>query len=348
MIPAGRASSSLGCGDRSLRSSVPTIQVRSITPPTYKTILSRILGLLIFRLFRYRREFHRLISARNTTKSRFIRLFLMAKIFITVFLPYNICILYVQASTAKDPYDWNFVHGSNWNTIIKVPTHGEIRWDRWAQIASGYLLFLLFGTGLDAHNTYKRMFCAVGLGKIFPSLHVMRESSSATPSSVTFAKGFASSCASKAKSYFSKGDSSIDSLPGSTRSDSIYLDTPTKGRPVPFQHIPTNEPMLPPRSTHFANMSSTTRSVFNRMFGGGSHQSLVLPLFASKSVDQMSAVEKSPVESIPSGVHARAWAVDGSAAMRHGNGGVHVVHEVHQAHYNGNAAKKGTQVTDWA
>jgi hypothetical protein len=159
-IPAGRVSLFLGCGVRSQRSSVLSILVSFIAPTTSGRKLIRTLGLLICRLVRYRREFHRLISARNTTKSRFLRLFLMAILFITLFLPYTLYILYVLASTVEDFYDWDFIHGPNWNVIVKVPTQGGVRFDIWAEIATGYLLFLLFGTGTDAHNTYKRMLCA--------------------------------------------------------------------------------------------------------------------------------------------------------------------------------------------
>jgi len=47
----------------------------------------------------------------------------------------------------------------------------------------GYVTFLLFSTSTDAHNTYKKMMLAISLGKLFPSLYVMRETGSSTPSS---------------------------------------------------------------------------------------------------------------------------------------------------------------------
>jgi pheromone a factor receptor len=293
----------------------------TVTP---ENCLTRILGLLILRLFRYRREFHRLISVRNTTKSRFVRLFIMALIFITAFLPYNLYVLYVQARISIDSYDWNTVHGANWNTIIKVPTQGGVRWDRWVNIASGYLLFLLFGTGLEAHNSYKRMLCAVGLGKIFPSLSVVCKSGSSTPSSVTFVKGFASTCASKAKSYFSMSDSATDTQSGSTRGDSIFLDTSITDRPVHLQHISTNKPLFSP-STHLTNIWSSTRSLFNRLFGHRTRQPSILPTFSAGSVDQMSPPKISPVKSVLSSEHSSAWTPEGSASP-----------------------KKEVRVTDWA
>ncbi|KAF2676748.1 hypothetical protein K458DRAFT_424507 [Lentithecium fluviatile CBS 122367] len=304
-------------------------------------------GLLTFRLFRYRREFHRLISARNTTKSRFIRLFLMS--LITVFLPYNLYILYVLASTAKDPYDWDLIHGDRWHIIPKVLTEGVVRWDRWAEIASGYIMFLFFGTGTDAHNTYKRLLCAVGLGKIFPSLYMIHEiGSSSTPSSVSFVKVFASTCASNAKGFFSKGDSVTETM-ASTCNESICLGTPTTNRSGHLTRIETNEPMLP-QGAHIADTLSNNGYFFSRIFGHRNRQHSVLPMFATRPVDQMATLGRSPVETIPPGVHARAWASESSAADRlSSDDGVHVIHEVHQAHHKDKGARKEeTYVSEWA
>jgi pheromone a factor receptor len=298
------------------------------------------LGLLIFRLYRYRREVHSLIAARNTTKSRFVRLFIMSTVFLAVFLPYNTYILAVLATTAKDPYDWDYIHGDNWNVIIKVPTAGSVRFDVWGTIACGYLFFFLFGTGVDANNTYKRLLCAVGLGKIFPSLYIPSESVSRTSSTPSFAKGFASSCASKAKSLFSKRGSVTESYPGNSFNDSICL-TNSSGQ---SNHIATNDPILV-QDTH----RSSFKDIFGRVFHRPNTRAPLLPVFNTRSLGQESASDKSPVKSIPPGVHARAWALQAAAHDRTSSeDGVHIVHEVHQAHDEMDQTKKQTDVHDWA
>jgi len=325
-----------------------------IAPTALSMKLIRTSGLLILRLFRYRREFHRLVAARNTTKSRFLRLFLMAILFITLFLPYTLYILYVLASTVEDPYDWNLIHGPNWNVIIKVPTQGGVRFDIWAEIATGYLLFLLFGTGTDAHNTYKRMLCAFGLGKIFPGLYVMHGSGSSTPSSVTFAKGFASSCASKAKIFFSKSDSVTEIPLGSASNDSICFGTPTTTCSGQLTHTSTNEPIIP-QNVRVADQSSTNGSFFNRMFNRRNAPEPALPIVTTRSIEQVSAFDMCPVASVPPVVHARAWASERLATGRHHSAdgvhsedGVHSVHELHQARCEDDGTQKQTDASYWA
>lgn len=304
------------------------------------------LGLLVFRLYRYRREFHRLLAARNTTKSRFMRLFLMAIIFIICFMPYNLYILYQLSSTITDEYDWNTVHGPDWNSVIKVPSYGVVRWDRWAQIISGYVFFFMFGTGMDAHNTYKKMLCAIGLGKIFPSLYIMRESGTSTPSSVTFAKGWVSSWSSKAKTFFSKNDSIIETLPGSTHSESVRYGTPTTNRSGTLHHVPTNEPILP-HDPQDASLLSNVKSGFGRIFNRRNDQDTILPIYTKSSGGQVNSFEKSLAESVTPGVHARAWASDGAAAEGSSESdGVYVVREVHQAHQSKNKAME-VELSTW-
>jgi pheromone a factor receptor len=171
----------------------------------------------------------------------------MSIIIILFVLPYQFWIIAEIAGNIDPPFSWSRVHNSgDWNTMIRVPTNGVVRFDRWGEIAFGYILFLLFGTGTDAHNSYKRMFTSIGLGKVFPNLYIMSESggggSAATPSSMSFIKGWTS----KAKGVFTSktGDVFNESM-ASTRSMSLGP------APAPAH---TNESIPPPR----ALMSTTT------------------------------------------------------------------------------------------
>ena len=102
---------------------------------------------------------------------------------------------------------WNSIKNHRLDVILKFQSNGVVHLDKWGQIAMGFVTFLLFGTGTDAHNTYKKMLLFFGLGKIFPSLYIMRESGSSTPSSFIAARLWTESCVSKAKSYLSKRSS---------------------------------------------------------------------------------------------------------------------------------------------
>ncbi|KAJ4302857.1 a-factor receptor [Kalmusia sp. IMI 367209] len=292
-------------------------------------------GLLAFRLYHYRREFHRLIAARNTTKSRFMRLFLMALVVVILLLPYSFFILYQLASTIVTSYSWSSVHGPDWNTVVKVPSYGVVRFDRWGEVAAGYILFILFGTGTDANNTYKRMLCCIGLGKIFPSLYVIRESGSATPSGNTFGKRLTSSWSSKAKSLFSKSGSIAET-------SHIESFTSSTVHPVSTND---NDPILPPRQGN--EKASTKKSLMRGLIGRRPANRSILPIYSEATSHEISSLDKSPTESVPSGVYARAWTANNTAVNKSEGTGVQVIHEVHQTRQD-IGKEKQTEQDAWA
>ncbi|KAF2196325.1 hypothetical protein GQ43DRAFT_383577 [Delitschia confertaspora ATCC 74209] len=178
---------------------------------------------LLYRLYRYRREFSRLMAARNTTKSRFLRLLIMSLTLIFVCLPYSAWILYKEIKTIKGGFSWSRVHGENWNTVIKVPTHGVVFWDTWGHVVIGYLGFFVFGTGRDAKELYGKFGLAVGLGHLFPKLWKTTHGSSSGSSTLRFKTSWFS-VSSKTKSLFSsKGDSMTETtvVDESTLSSSV-------------------------------------------------------------------------------------------------------------------------------
>jgi pheromone a factor receptor len=181
--------------------------------------------LLSYRLYRYRREFVRLVAARNTTKSRFIRLFIICIVIIAAYVPYTIWLLVVICRTLTDTYSWHRVHNpASFHSIIKQPVHGVVSVDKWGQVASGYVLFFVLGTGADAYNTYKKMLTAMGLGRIFPSLYILRESGASTPNSFLNARSWTESLSSKAKGMFwSRSSSVAESTLISSRNNSLAV-----------------------------------------------------------------------------------------------------------------------------
>lgn len=279
-------------------------------------------GILSYRLYRYRREFVRLVAARNTTKSRFIRLFIICLIIVAVYIPYTTWLLVVlwRASTnATDTYSWSRIHDpTRFNTIVKVPANGQVTIDKWGQVVTGYVLFFVFGTGSDAENTYKSALLAIGLGRFFPCLYARRESGASTPRSFIVARSWGSTLSSRAKSmWWSKTDSVAQTT---TRGDSVSM---SRLRPVSTEErVLDHDTTPPPRSSFCA-----------RLFARRAHsRSTVLPLFAPRSVTEMTDTNthKSSTRDVEPGVSAHAWATDKASSRRGSEAdGVHVVREVH-------------------
>jgi pheromone a factor receptor len=275
-------------------------------------------GLCLYRLFRYRQEFHRLLSARNTTKSRFIRLFTICIVTLLFYVPYNLAAfwLFLNEVPWQAPYDWDQVHGPKFNTVIRVPTHGQVHLDKWGQVMTGFVIFLIFGTGSDAYNTYKKILLAIGLGKVFPSLHLMHEGGE-TPSSFISARDWTASCASKAKSIFSSRSQSSNldtSVSIGSMRNSVVLESIPNQRPESAASILPREPASPP-----------TRPLFQRF----TRREPILPLFSQRSAFQTPSVEAS----VDQGFSAHAWATDDLASLRNNEPSrVHVIHEIRQDH----------------
>ncbi|KAF2128356.1 STE3-domain-containing protein [Dothidotthia symphoricarpi CBS 119687] len=312
----------VGCWS-AYHTSWPSVVLSYMWGPITMCVAAYYAGLLLYRLYRYRREFNRLVAARNTTKSRFVRLFVICIVIILFYLPYTFYLLSILIPEITDPYDWKSVHGPNFNSIIMIPVFGQVFLDKWGQVASGYVIFLVFGTGTDAHNTYRKMLLAVGLGRIFPSLHHMRESGASTPSSFIAARTWSSAMGNKAKSYFVRPGSITETYDGSTRNDSIAMPS--------LASVSTETPILQRRTNRASSMSFFKRIICRRGSNGP-----ILPLFSdhstAKTIHVETEMEKSRPESISPGVYAHAWASDSRRPLSEPVG-VHVVREIHQARH---------------
>lgn len=223
------------------------------------------------------------------------------------------------AITIKDPYDWNRIHGPSFNTILKIPVYGKVSMDKWIQVATGYVIFFVYGTGMDAHNLYKRMLLSVGLGKWFPSLYNM-ESGSSTPSSFIAARSWSSSMSSKAKSVFwSKTGSDTETMDGTTFNGSIRHNSIAAPQPITTQESPAED---------------TNLSFFKRILGRRQRRSDILPRYsredARRSLASISQLP-TPTHVSSQGIEAYVWAT-GNTAPSHlsTTPGVHIVREIRQ------------------
>ena len=249
-------------------------------------------------------------------------------IFLLVVVPYSVYPFYyfcVAMKTYKlDAEWWDSIKGNRSNVVLKFRSNGHVHLDKWGQIGMGFVTFLLFGTGTDAHNTYKKMLLAVGLGKIFPSLYVMRESG---PSTFLAARTWTSSCVSKAKSYFSKGSSSLSTFGSSTfskstRGDSVALDNMDS---IHLHSVSSSTPVLRERT------ETTTRpTLLRRIFARVERHGPVLPIFSQTSTPTETAGDQAVVETATEGFSARAWASETPMSRRNSEPtGVFVFREVH-------------------
>jgi pheromone a factor receptor len=132
--------------------------------------------LVIYRVYRYRRNLGSIFDQASTTKSRFFRLLGISTLIIFVTLPLSIHGAYYPYRHGLIPYSWKLVH-SGWVVILE-PTLGKFpHWDSILYAVSGYLVFGLFGLGQDAKSMYKGWMSASGLNKYFSSINSSTRSS---------------------------------------------------------------------------------------------------------------------------------------------------------------------------
>ena len=302
------------------------------------------IALLVYRLYRYRRDFHNLVTARNTTKSRFVRLFILSMVVILVYLVYCLYLLVEACLIVKDPYSWATIHNPNqFNTILRIPVHGNVEMAKWVQIVTGFIIFALFGTGVDAHNLYKIMLVSIGAGRIWPSLYDESHRGSRTPNSFIVARTWTSNMSSKAKSVLSssKSDSTRDTFSTSTRNNSVVLDC------IPHLHNTITEDTLLKQKQNEVASSVKQPSFFKRWFATPDLRSPILPFFSHRNFTETTASNANrsaaPSPSSP-GIHSQAWYAQGMSGGRPSVGstgsGLHVLREVHQAHHEKQRSEK--------
>lgn len=176
--------------------------------------------LLITRLVRYRRAFNTIMVNNNTTKSRFLRLYLLCSLCVVGLIPVQIWVLVVNTAPGIYPFSWNATHHPTeyaWDSVIMVPSNGSNFYDRWIWLVASILIFAFFGFGRDAVKTYRDLLLGAGFGRVIPSLKPGYESRRDTV-------GTFSSMSSKARLYFGKRKDSgsvITSATDSMRSPTL-------------------------------------------------------------------------------------------------------------------------------
>ncbi|KAJ5089139.1 hypothetical protein N7532_007823 [Penicillium argentinense] len=143
-----------------------------IWPPIICFVAAYYCCLILIRLRKYRSEFGMILhsSQSNLNKSRFFRLLLLGLGLLVCILPVEIFTFYLdlKGSLPWHPYSWAQLHGPGWPTITKVPTHGEVFFDRWSPPGAAFVIFGFFGFSHDATKIYRTMLWALGFGCFLP------------------------------------------------------------------------------------------------------------------------------------------------------------------------------------
>lgn len=161
--------------------------------------------LVIVRLYRYRRSFSSVLQSSSTTKSRFLRLFLLCLTWILASTPVQLYVLLRNVTVPHTPYSWRIDHDpATFKTMFMVPSDGVVVYDRYIWLGSGVMVFLFFGMGRDAVSMYRQGLLAAGLGMILPGLRVQQHGSTGRRST----SESLSSLGSKAKLYWKRKTSS--------------------------------------------------------------------------------------------------------------------------------------------
>ncbi|KAF2086991.1 fungal pheromone STE3G-protein-coupled receptor, partial [Saccharata proteae CBS 121410] len=167
----------------------PSIVLVALPPVLVCLVCAFYACLVLYRLYRYRIDFSRLLAASNTTRSRFLRLFLMSCTLIIGILPVAVYMFYYTAvHISMDgivPYSWSRVHGEHWNSVLLIPMGGAVYPDRWCWIGAGIGVFAFFGTGSEAADMYRAWLRRLGFAYCMPCLFRSRRGSGSGNHSAT-------------------------------------------------------------------------------------------------------------------------------------------------------------------
>lgn len=145
-----------------------------------------------------------------------------------------------------------------------VPSNGEVYWDRWIWLPTGFCVFLFLGCGREAVGMYRDALLAVGLGRVVPALRRGTEGET-RPTVSTIG-----SMSSKAKMLFKRKSPASDttstaaiSTASTTRSANNAEDDPISPRTTTSleaigqvdveQALPPTQQAQPHNSTSFFN-----------------------------------------------------------------------------------------------
>ncbi|KAH8148134.1 uncharacterized protein LAJ45_07898 [Morchella importuna] len=130
---------------------------------------------VIYLLRRYQRQYSENVNSTlsDSTKSRFMRLFVISTFMVSINFPIVLYIFYHNLQYPMVPYSWKLVHSTfGWDYVPYVKGT-SIQFDHWIPVLAGIVCFIFFGTGREASQICKEWFEFFGLGAQFTLLKKM-------------------------------------------------------------------------------------------------------------------------------------------------------------------------------
>lgn len=182
--------------------------------------------LIAVRLVRYRRSFNAILANSRTTKSRFLRLYLLCAIVIAGLLPMWTFFVIKNSLPRITAYSWNETHHPTeyrWNSASFESGGGIVPAEKIVWLVGGFLMFCFFSFGKDAVRSYRTALLAMGFGRCFPALDPANTRKSSISAAI-------SSIGSKAKMMMARKESDMSSITNtvSTTGTTTYDDSPKK------------------------------------------------------------------------------------------------------------------------
>lgn len=137
--------------------------------------------LTIHRLRIYRQTISSILEQSRTTRSRFLRLFILSVLLVVVFVPVQIYVMYTNRPQTNWGYSWSRNHEpAVWSHNWLFPSGGELLVDTWLHLTLGALVFIFLGVGRDAKAMYRSWLLALGFDRLFSGLRHSRRSRQST------------------------------------------------------------------------------------------------------------------------------------------------------------------------
>ncbi|KAJ5146022.1 Fungal pheromone STE3 GPCR [Penicillium bovifimosum] len=238
-----------------------------IWPPLFCLVAGYYCFLVLIRVHKYRSDFASILraSSSNLSKSRFLRLFFLALSMLVCILPLEAYVVYsnIELSIPWHAYSWSRNHHkSSWYHIRKMESYGEVFFDRWTPVASGFMIFIFFGFGRDATRMYHTVCWYLGLGYCFPSIEPPTDShATPTPPPGSTGSTLVESISSRARSLFSRPKSGTIYI-GTCVSRGNYNDI-EKGTVSTSSHL-SHSPSVARSVPKKSRWSNLPWSLFNR------------------------------------------------------------------------------------
>lgn len=163
-------SNGLGCASTFVLT-WPTYILWIIWPPILALVGALFSGYVIFRLFRHRRDFRKIVASSNSAlnTSRFIRLGLLSASFFFFTLPLSI-ITFVQVQQTSISggyvnYSWHFIH-EFFSEITYDPFPTKSALEDWVPIIAGLLVIIFFGFAGESFTYYGKLARLLGGGRL--------------------------------------------------------------------------------------------------------------------------------------------------------------------------------------